>query len=365
MSLTTTTQISAPVNNVFQVTLLRNAKARCPYFAGSVPAEIAEHMGTFTAKWRRIENLSVPSSALSELTGSLAFPTRTAVQPSITDMTTTVAKFGNFIYLTEEVDLLNFNGQTDKLVEILGINAGQAINRQQRNVLEDNLTVIFPAGATTATAISGGSTASANLKAAEIAVAVNALNRSDAMMFTPMTTGSTNIGTSPIRPAYVGFVHVDTEEDLRALTGFTAVQTYANQTDLWDGEIGTIGGVRFIASTEGGIDTGTGTAGTGSSTSHGRAATSGRTDVYNTPILGMEAVGSLGFGFQHVKSVYKAGDKLPGVQLISHGKGSAGTADPLNEVASLGWKSWTAGRVLNSNWGRVIRHTVDRLETAE
>ena len=365
MSITTTTQISAPVNNVFQVTLLRNAKARCPYFAGSVPAEIAEHMGTFTAKWRRIENLSVPTAALSELSGNLSFPTRNAVQPSITDLTATVAKFGNFIYLTEEVDLMNFSGQTDKLMEILGINAGQAINRQQRNVLEDNATAILVGGATTATNISGGSTASSNVKVSDIAVVSNALGRNDAMMFTPMTTGSVNVGTSAIRPAYVGFCHTDTEEDIRAITGFIASQNYASQTELWPGEFGAVGAVRFISTTEGGIDTGTGTAGTGSSTGHGRAATSGRTDVYNTPIIGMEAVGSVGFGFQHVKTAYMAGDKLPGVQVISHPRGSAGSADPLNEVASLGWKSWTAGLVLNSNWTRVLRHTVDRLQTNE
>ena len=365
MGLTTTANITAPVNVVFQASLLRNAQSRCPYFAGSVPAELQEHMGTFTAKWRRIENLTVPTSSLSELTGSLAFPTRNSVTPSITDLTATVAKFGNFIYLTEEVDLMNYSNTTDKLVEILGINAGQAINRQQRNVLEDNLTAILPAGATTATNISGGSTASSNLKDSDLAVAVNAINRADGMMFSPMTTGSQNIGTSPIRPAYLGFTHVDTEEDLRALTNFVPSQNYASQTELWPGEIGTIGGVRIISTTEATIDTGIGTAGTGSATSHGRAATSGRTDVYNTVVIGMEAVGSLGFGFEHVKEVYQSGDKLPGVQLISHGRGSAGSADPLNEVSSMGWKTYTAGLVLNSNWGRVLRHTVDRLQSNE
>ena len=365
MTLTTTTELSAPVNVVFQTTLLRNAKARCPYFTGSVPAELAEHQGTFTAKWRRIENLTVPSSALSELTGGLSFPTRVGVQPSVTDVTATVSKFGNFIYLTEEADLVNFSSQTDKLVEVLGINAGQALNRQQRNILEDNATAVLPAGATTATNISGGSTASSNIKSSDIAVVVNALNRNDAMMFTPQTTGSVNIGTSPIRAAYVGFCHVDTEEDIRAITGFTAVQNYLSQTEAWPGEIGNVGAVRFIASTEATIDTGTGTTGTGSSTSHGRAATSGRTDVYNTPIMGMDAVGSLGFGFQHVKTSYMAGDRLPGVQLISKPKGSAGAADPLNEISTLGWKSWQAGVILNSNWIRTIRHTVDRLQTNE
>lgn len=366
MALTTTTEISAPVNNVFQVTLLRNAKSLCPYFEGTSAAELAEHSGTFTAKWRRIENLTVPSTALTELTGTLAFPTRTAVQPSVTDVTATVSKFGNFIYLTEEVDLVNFNGQTDKLIEVLGINAGQALNRQQRNTAEDSLTqVLLDAGATTATAISGGSTASANVKSSDIQVAINALERQNAMKFTPMTLGSQNIGTSPIRPSFIGICHSDTEQDIRAITSFVAAESYGSQTELFMGEFGTVGGVRFISTTEGGIDAGNGTAGTGSATVHGRSATSGRTDTYTTVIYGQDALGSLGFGFEHVKTIYKAGDSMPGVQLITHPKGSAGSADPLNEVASLGWKSWHASTVLNANWGRALVHTVDRLETEE
>ena len=82
MALTTTTTIAGPVNVVFQVNLLRNAKALAPYFMGTTPAEIAEHSGTFTAKWRRIENLTPVTTALAELTGSVSFPTRTAVQPN-------------------------------------------------------------------------------------------------------------------------------------------------------------------------------------------------------------------------------------------------------------------------------------------
>lgn len=365
MPLTTTTAIPTPVDVVFQQTLLRNAKARCPYFEGTTPAMVSEHSGTFTAKWRRIENLTVPSSSLTELSGTISFPTRSADQPTVTDITATVSKFGNFIFLNEEVDLGNFNGQTDKLVEVLGINAGQALNRQQRNVGEDNATAVLTGAATTATDISGGSTASSNIKESDIAVAVNALNRQNALTFRAMTTGSQNIGTSPIREAYIGLTHVDTEEDIRTLTNFIPVEDYASQTEIFNGEFGTVGGVRFIASTEGSIDTGEGTAGTGSSTSHARAATSGRTDLYNTLIYGMDALGSLGFGFEHVRAIYKAGDTLPGVQLISHGRGSAGSADPLNELSSMGWKSWHAGTVLNSNWVRNIRHSVDRLESNE
>ena len=237
MALTTTTEIAGPVDVKFQVNLLRNAKALAPYFMGTTPAEIAEHSGTYTAKWRRIENLTPVTTPLAELTGAVAFPTRTGVQPTVTDLTATVEKFGNFIFLNEEVDLLNFNGQTAKLSELLGMNAGQSLNRLQRDIAEDNLTTIFGGTATTATGVHLTGTATGNLNLSTIAAAVNALNRQDALKFLPQTTGSKIIGTSPIRQSYWGICHVDTTEDLRELTGFQSVETYANQTKTAQGEI--------------------------------------------------------------------------------------------------------------------------------
>src|SRR5512146_572776 len=156
MPLTTTTEISAPANCVCQMAFLRRAESLCPYFKGSTPASVAEHSGTYTAKWRRMSNLTPVTAALSELTGQVAFPTRTAVQPSITDITATVAKFGNFVYLNEEVDLLNYSNTVAELLDVLATNAGQSLNRQQRNELEDNLTALYTGSATAGTTVNGG-----------------------------------------------------------------------------------------------------------------------------------------------------------------------------------------------------------------
>jgi N4-gp56 family major capsid protein len=362
MPLTTTTEIAGPVNVKFQVNLLRNAKALAPYFMGTTPASISEHQGTFTAKWRRINNLTAVTTPLAELTGSVAFPTRTGIQPTVTDLTATVEKFGIFMFLNEEVDLLNFNGQTAKLTELLGMNAGQSLNRLQRNIAEDNLTAILGGTATVATDIHLTGTASGNITLSGIAATVNTLNRLDALKFLPQTVGDRNIGTAPIRESYWGFCHVDTTEDLRLLTGFQSVETYANQTQTARGEIGAVGGVRWIETTESSIDAGTGDTTTGSATIDARG-TSDRADVYNSVVIGKDAIGSLGFGRNHVKESYMVGDKLPAVMMINHSKGSAGAGDPLNEISTMGWKSWHTGLVLNGDWGRVLRHAVSRLES--
>jgi hypothetical protein len=41
--------------------------------------------------------------------------------------------------------------------------------------------------------------------------------------------------------------------------------------------------------------------------------------------------------------------------IINKPRGSAGSADPLNEVSTLAWKSWHGAKILNSNWIRDLR----------
>jgi N4-gp56 family major capsid protein len=342
--ITTVSDIAAPVDVVLQRTFLSNAKARCPYFVGSESAEIAEHAGSFTAKWRRYENLTPTTSALTALTGNVAFPTRTAVQPTVTDITKAVSKYGNYILLNEEVDIVNPSNQSSKLSEVMGINAGQSLNRLQRNELEDNATLTYAGGTT-------DGTTDEKIGRGHIDYAVNVLDRNDAMYFLPRTEGNRAIGTAPIREAYWGLCHVDVEYDIRNMTGFQDVATYAGQTTIASGEFGTIGRVRWVCSSEGSIDTNVGATG-GTDL---RETTASKTDLYSSVIFGKEAVGSLGLGMKHVKEIYMAGDKLPGAIMISKAKGSAGVADALDELTSLGWKSWHGAKILNSNWIYGIR----------
>lgn len=345
MATTTTTQIAAPVNRVFQTTLLSNAKVRAPYFTGSVAAEQVSHRGSFTAVWRRIENLTATTSALSELSGTESYPMRTGESLSTTEVTATIAKYGQVLFLTEEVDLVNFDGQTDKLMEILGISAGASLNRLQRNILEDNATLVYADDGSADGDVQ--SAISKNL----VRNVVNVLQRNSAMKFTPETGGSGNLGTSPQRPAYWGLCHVDVEEDIRDLAGFTPVENYTSQTSTVSGEFGSLSGVRWICSEDASIDTDSG----GATSSGVRSTTGTNVDLYTSVVFGMEAAGSLGFDITHVQEIYKAGDKLPAIEIISHQAGSSGAFDPLNEVNTMSWKARHAGNILNGTWIRGIR----------
>lgn len=345
MTITTTTQISAPVNVIFQQKLLRNAKALCPYFIGSTPAEIMQNNGSFTAKWRRIENLTPTTTALTPLSGVESYPFRTGTAASITDYTATIQKYGQVYALNEEVNLVNYNGQTAKLVETLAISAGQSLNRLQRNEVEDNSTTVYAtAGASADSGVVDSITTNS------IRNVVNTLQRNVAAMFTAIGTGSENFNTSPIRPAYWGLCHVDVEMDVRNLPGFIASEKYALTTDLAPGEFGMVEGVRFISSPEGSIDTDS-----GGSPGNLRSTSGAAADLYSVVILGQDAHGSTSLDTTLTKEVYTAGDKLPGIIMINHAAGSSGAMDPLNELNTLAWKAWHAAVILNPLWIYHIR----------
>lgn len=345
----TDTELPKPVNVIFQQTFLRNAKVRCPYFLGTVPASIEKNKGSATASWRRIENLTAATSALSELTGTAAYMQgRDAAALSVTNYTATVSKYGNFVILNEEADAFNFSPQMDKIMEVIGINAGQSFNQLQRNIAEDNLTVIY-AGAVASTGLLASKTTIGMVRKA-----INALDKNSAQTFTPMTTGSANQGTAPILPAYMGLCHPDQAVDISLFPGFKSVESYGGQTSTYMGEFGTLSvagrAVRFISSEDATVDAAAGA----SVTSTGLNGT-GNVDVYTCVIYGKDCIGSVGFGREMPDGTFMAGDKVDAFDIIVKGLGSGGTSDPYNEISTVAWKGWHTGKVLNANWGRALK----------
>lgn len=344
----TDTELPKPVNVVFNQTLLRNAKIRAPYFLGTMPGDLSKNAGTATVAWRRIENLSAATSALSELTGEASYmQARSSAALSVTPYTATVSKYGNFVILNEEADVFNFNGQMDKIMEVLGINAGQSLNQLQRNIAEDNLTAIYASGT------SDGDVDS-KLRLLDIKKAVNAIEKLSALTFTPMTSGSNNEGTAPILPAYIGLTHPDVAIDIAAMAGFKSVESYAGQTNTYNGEFGLVSvagkAVRFISSEDASVDADAG-ATLGSTGLNGTSSV----DLYSTCIYGQDCLGSVGFGQMFPDGTFMAGDELSPVEIIVKGLGSGGTSDPYNEIMTIAWKAWHTGKLLNANWGRVVR----------
>src|SRR5689334_17376363 len=126
----TDVELQKPVNALFQQTFLRRAQQKCPYFMGTMPGSLNKQAGTSTIKWRRIEQETPTTAALTELTGTASYMQgRDADTPTFTDVTATVSKYGQFYIVNEEVDLYNPNKTTAELVAVLGESAGRSLNQ--------------------------------------------------------------------------------------------------------------------------------------------------------------------------------------------------------------------------------------------
>lgn len=346
----TDVELTKPVNAVFVQTFLRRAQQHLPYFLGTSPGTLTKQKGTSTIKWRRIEQETPSVTALSELTGTAAYMQgRDADTPTFTDVTATVAKYGQFYIVNEEVDLYNPNGTTNELIDVLGESAGRSLNQLMRDVEEDNATQRFAGNVASIGAVN------AKVSTGDLDRVINELTRNSARVFAPMTTGSTNVSTAPILPSYWGFVHPDVAYDISKLTGFISVANYAGQTSTVPGEFGYYSsagrGVRFVMSEDASADADAGAA-TGTDL---RGTTPGDTDVYTIVITGKDSFGSVGLGERHTDGSYRAGENTGGWEIIHKGFGSGGTSDPFDELSTIAWKAFFAGAVLNANWSRAIR----------
>ena len=348
--------IPAPVNFVLMKGLLSAARKKLPYFNGTLPGTLEKSKGSASVKWRRIENLTAVTTALAERNGTAAaFLGRDAVNPTITDVTVAMAKYGNAIMTSEEVDLYNVNSKTAQLLDTLGANAGESLNTLMRDVFNTGFTNVRYAGG-----VANDSVVATAISVNDIKYSVNLLNRNSAMPFTAKGFGSANVGTSPIRPSYYGICHPDVEEDIRSLAGFIDVVQYGGYTETEPHEFGAIGGVRFSVTEIAPISS---TSAAVSNNSLRGSAGGAAIDIYSTFIYGKEAVGSVGLGNMHADSQQMMYDpaKPPAVELIQHLPGSSGIFDLYNEVGSIAWKCFWAGKVLNANWGVKVRSGASRL----
>ncbi len=142
-----------------------------------------------------------------------------------------------------------------------------------------------------------------------------------------------------INGSYVAIVHPDSEYDVISSKGFRELVTYTNAVQrVFEGEIGKIGSVRFVTSTNAKIWTASEVK--AQATADG-VSTTGNVDVYSTLVLGENA-----YAVAEIEGL--------GMQTIIKELGSAGSADPLNQRGTQGWKtSHGVGIICETNMVRV------------
>jgi N4-gp56 family major capsid protein len=124
-----------------------------------------------------------------------------------------------------------------------------------------------------------------------------------------------NHNAQPIEGSFMCIIHPDVELDVLTSKGFTELVKYTNNVErVYNGEIGKIGMVRFVVSSM-----------AKKWEKAGASETSGKADVYSSLVLADSA---------YVVAEYEGG----GLQTFLKPVGSAGSADPLNQRGTNGWK---------------------------
>jgi N4-gp56 family major capsid protein len=126
----------------------------------------------------------------------------------------------------------------------------------------------------------------------------------------------------------VCIAHPDATFDLTSDAEWINASQYAGSTQIFEGEIGRIHGVRFIETTNAKKYAGAGAAGV---------------DVFAAMFLGQNAYGIIPLEGMNLQSFFKP-------------LGSAGVADPLDQRWSMGWKVGFTAKILNDLFMLRLEH---------
>lgn len=278
-------------------------------------------------KFRRYEALTAATTPLVE-----------GVTPSgssltVTDVTATLAQYGDYVTVTDMVDLTNQDPVLTEAGMVLGEQGGTTIDQVRRDVLVAGTNVVYSNG-------SARNTLNSVISSIALRTAIRFLGRQNAKFVREMITAGTGEGTQPIRAAYIGLIHPDTEAQLESISGYIPVNEYSSAMKAEEDEVGSYRNIRFFKSTNAKVFTAAGAA----VGSDGMISAGGvNNDVYATLIVAANAYGVCPLSGQAMQNIIKP-------------MGSAGSADPLDQRATSGWKAITTTKILNDAWMVRIEH---------
>jgi N4-gp56 family major capsid protein len=253
-------------------------------------------------------------------------------QLSKTDVTVTLNFYGDYVTIPDVVDM---TVEDDVLVEakqIQGEQAGETLDILTRDVLVAGTSVLYPAGVTARASIADDDFVDEDI----LKRAQRFLKRNNGKFISEMISASTGVGTQPVWKAFAAITHPDVEMYLRSLSNYKNVGDYSDAKRAEEGEDGSFQNLRFFCSTNAKVyqDAG-GAVGAGTKRAYSTSGTNA--DVYTILVFAQNAYG-----------VTRLGDK--GIEAIVQPFGSGGTADPLKQRATSGWKTQYASVILQDLW---------------
>ena len=315
-------------------------------------------------------------------------------------ITATVAQYGDFIVQSDVLELTALDNTILEATKLLGRQAGLTLDTITRNALVSGTNVMY------APKVSGGSETPVTSRAELTTTALLTVDMVEQVVAELRAQNAPTVDGEN----YIGIIHPYTAYDLMRDPDWRDPHKYVDTDAIYAGEIGKIGGVRFVQSTEAKIYRGddlasdsrtltadattsgaitslafdggtvaasalvgrkimingvvaTVTANTTSgltfaSTNFG-SITDGTTKIYpgEAGLNGVSVFASLFFGDGAYGTTEVEGG---GLQTIVKQKGSAGTADPLDQRSSVGWKALKVAEILLPSYLIRVEHCTKR-----
>ncbi len=304
--LTTSGGLTAETKTFYDTELIEMAEPELVHDQFGQEKPIPQGVGN-TIEFRRYASLP---KALTPLTEGV---TPKGQDLNVSAMNFSVKQYGGYVTTSDILDLTAIDDNVLEATRLLGSQAGRTLDTITREVLAAGKNVYYvPTRAEdgTETPI----TTRAEIDETHL-LSVKDVFRAAAIL---------KAANAPkINGDYVAIIHPYVAHDLMMEAGamWREAHKYATPENIYNGEIGKLGGVRFVESTEAKVF-----ADTTDSCAEGKVAAV-------TLFLGANAYGTT---------------KITGggLETIVKPLGSAGTADPLNQRASVGWKATKTAGIL-------------------
>ena len=283
-NMTSSSALSAGMQTYYNRELLRTFEPNLVHLQFGDEHRMPPHSG-LVMNMRKLIPLETNTKALSE-----GDPGE-SVMLAETEVTVQLQQYGEYARCTDKLDLTHLDMDIMRRTKLFGDAGARSIDAVVREELAKCTNVIYAGGKASRAEL----TAADKLTSRELRKAVKTLKKNHAQTFGGY---------------YVGIIGPDTMYDLQEDEAFVKVSQYQDKENIYTGEVGRLFGVRLVETTEAKIFEGAGASGA---------------DVASVIVLG-----------QYAYSVTSLKGAKP--RVIVKPAGSAGTADPLDQISTVGWK---------------------------
>lgn len=290
--------LSPEMKTFYDTALLENARANLIHTQFGKKQPLPKGRGK-KVEWRKWNTFDVNTTPLTEGV------TPTGDSFGATSIEAEINQFGRYATVTDVLEFTSIDNTIAGLTEEMGATGSETMDIVTRNTMQSGTNVLYaPAEDGTKVTTRSGLTATSALTPTLINRAVTILKKNKA---------------KKINGSYIAIIHPSVAMDLRESKGWIDAHQYASVKEIYNGEIGELHGCRFVETENAKVWSG--------------AGCPAGYSVYGCLFLGKDAYGIVD-------------PEFAGMEMIVKGKGSAGTADPLDQRSTVGYKFSTASIIL-------------------